>query len=159
MAAVAPPAAASAAFSGPVPWPADRLAVGWAGAHGGAASAGSVPLVSVHPRHRAGGAGARVGLGPAGPGARPRRRRRDACLPGVVERAEPRPVRPPRLRGDQRGRDPGWSKDLAHVARGPNVSGSSHLAPSYLGATIPRRLVATVAVGMCPSRHPVLRAL
>jgi hypothetical protein len=45
------------------------------------------------------------------------------------------------------------------VARGPNVSGSSHLAPSYLGATIPRRLVVTVAAGMCPSRHPVLRTL
>src|SRR5215212_8407848 len=119
MAAVAPPAAASAAFSGPVPWPADRVGVGWAGAHGGAASAGSVPLVSVHPGHRAGGAGTRVGLGPAGPYARPRGRRRDAGLPGVLQRAEPRLVRPPRLRGYRRGRDPGRPKDLAHVARAP----------------------------------------
>jgi hypothetical protein len=64
-----PPAAAAAAASGPVFWSADRLGVGWARPHGGAASLRSASLVSVHPGHRAGGAGARVGLGPAGSGA------------------------------------------------------------------------------------------
>jgi GNAT superfamily N-acetyltransferase len=48
-----------------------------------------------------------------GSGAGPRRRRRAACLPRVLQRAEPRLIRPPRLRGYQRGRDSGRPQDLA----------------------------------------------